>query len=389
MCNILIFTGKGGVGKSSIAAAAAVRFAAEGRETVLVSTDMAHNIGDIFERNIGSREMQLMPHLSALELDPDSLIREEFPQAAQTIRDLTGLSGFDNVDFEQHAYLPGFENLFSLLKIESLYLSGKYDKIIVDCAPTAETLSLLKLPELLSWYLEKFFPVGRTLVRVLSPMAKHRYQVTLPDRKAMDEIERILAHLIRLQIMLKDADICRVRIVCIPEKMVLEETKRTYMYLKLYGYHVDGLFINRVLPDEADNPFMAGWKKIQEIYLEAYGQVFADICQARLPWFPRDIRGVEGIAGLSSCLPEESAFRPAQDDQEVWEMDGEAVRLSVLLPGAEEADVSIRKSELDLFITVNDFRRCIPLPNTLRHYHIEDTWLKDDKLYVSFRKIVS
>ena len=158
MSRIYIITGKGGVGKTSLAAAHAVRSAREGHNTLLVSADMAHNLGDIFQTKAGGYVQEIAPCLSVLELDPN---------INKTISNLSGTVGAAIDSIGETYMIPGLENLFSLLKIRDLYLSGTYDRIIVDCAPTGETLSLLKLPELLSWYVEKFSPVGRTLTRVL------------------------------------------------------------------------------------------------------------------------------------------------------------------------------------------------------------------------------
>ena len=248
MGRIIIFTGKGGVGKTSIAAAHALRSARTGKKTILISVDMAHNIGDIFRTPVGKDITEIEENLWAVELDPYALMREDFPETQKSIFDLIG-GAKKNLDaIGSHFIIPGFENLFSLLKIKQLYDDNTYDRIIVDCAPTGETLSLLKLPELLSWYMEKFFPVGKTMLRVLSPISNLKYHVTLPDRKTLDKIEVLHAKLLDLQNLLKDEDISTVRLVCMPEKMIVEETKRNFMYMNLYGYQVDTVFINRMVP---------------------------------------------------------------------------------------------------------------------------------------------
>ena len=275
-----------------------MKSAEEGKKTLLVSADMAHNIGDIFETRIGRTPVPLGENLDGLELAPDMLLLQEFPEAAAAVRKLLQGSGAGAADPGDHFLIPGFEDLFSLLKIMQIYRSGEYERILVDCAPAGETLSLLKLPELLSWYMEKFFPVGKTMVRVLAPLSKAKYRVELPDRKAMDEIEEMHLELLRLQELLKDGNISSVRLVCTPEKMVVEETKRSYMFLSLYGYRLDGVFINRVLPEEADNAFFRGWREIQSGYMEELRQVFRGIPVSEIPWYPEEVRGKHAIGRI-------------------------------------------------------------------------------------------
>ena len=239
MKRIYIFTGKGGVGKSSVAAAHAVKSAGEGRKTLLVSTDMAHNLGDIFERKMGKTvEENVLPHLDLYELAPEHVMENDFPEVMGYLGKL--FADLGEPDLQNMGMIPGMEELFSLLKIADIYKEEQYERLIVDCAPTGETLSLLKFPELLSWYMEKLFPIGKVGVRVLAPISKAVFKVEMPDKCAMNEIEKMYLKLAELQELLKDRDITSVRIVTVPEKMVLEETKRNYMYLNLYDFNVDG-----------------------------------------------------------------------------------------------------------------------------------------------------
>ena len=247
MQRITIFTGKGGVGKTSIIAAHALRSAREGKKTLLVSADMAHNLGDVFDVETGGESTEVENGLYILELDPGRIMREDYPRLNKSIVEMISTSSRMSGDLSSQFMIPGFENLFSLLKIRDIYRTGKYDRILVDCAPSGETLSLLKLPELLEWYMEKFFPVGKFMVRVLAPVSGALYKTKLPDSAAMDQVMEMHRDLVELQALLKDPEITSVRLVTLPEKMVGEETKRTYMYLNLYGYHVDRVFINRVL----------------------------------------------------------------------------------------------------------------------------------------------
>ena len=363
MGKIFIITGKGGVGKTSVAAAHAVRSADEGINTLLISADMAHNLGDIFQVEAGGSVKQIAPCLSLLELDPYLLMKEEYPDVNKALANLSGSSGAALSEVADSYMIPGFENLFSLLKIRDLYRSGEYGRIIVDCAPTGETLTLLKLPELLSWYVEKFSPVGRMITRILTPVAKLRYRMDLPDGRAMDELGRLFRDLVSLQEILKDPEICRVRLVSIPERMVVEETRRSYMYLNLYNYPVDTLFR----------------------YIKELESVFTELPVCRIPWFPMEIRGMEAVKHLcASALGDEDLFdRPVRTDNEVYEkLEGGICSLTVRIPGGEREDVQIFVRDMDVDIRIRNFMRSIPLPGVLRGARMTSYQIRDGVLTI-------
>ena len=387
MGRIIIFTGKGGVGKSSLAAAHAVSSASGGKKTLLVSTDMAHNLGDLFDAEAGREIKTVMDCLDILELDPDWIMQHEYPDLSRVLGKLIGSNSLLETNPGDYFLLPGFENLFSLLKIRKLYLSGVYDRIIVDCAPTGETLSLLKLPELLTWYMEKFFPVGKVMVRILSPISKLKYRVSLPNHKAMDEIEELHARLVLLQELLQDPEICTVRLVCIPEKMVVEETKRNYMYLNLYGYQVDRVFMNRILPDDTGNEFMNHWKEIQKPYIEELESVFVHVPITRIPWYPDEIRGMEAVQKLSrEVLQYPGLFDlPPKRDREIYITIPNGYKLMIPLPGADHMQIIVKKYQLDLDITLHNYNRRIPLPYILKDAKIADLIQEKDMLSIIFK----
>ena len=387
MGRIIIFTGKGGVGKSSLAAAHAVSSASGGKKTLLVSTDMAHNLGDLFDAEAGREIKTVMDCLDILELDPDWIMQHEYPDLSRVLGKLIGSNSLLETNPGDYFLLPGFENLFSLLKIRKLYLSGVYDRIIVDCAPTGETLSLLKLPELLTWYMEKFFPVGKVMVRILSPISKLKYRVSLPNHKAMDEIEELHARLVLLQELLQDPEICTVRLVCIPEKMVVEETKRNYMYLNLYGYQVDRVFMNRILPDDTGNEFMNHWKEIQKPYIEELESVFVHVPITRIPWYPDEIRGMKAVQKLSrEVLQYPGLFDlPPKRDREIYITIPNGYKLMIPLPGADHMQIKVKKYQLDLDITLHNYNRRIPLPYILKDAKIADLIQEKDMLSIIFK----
>ncbi|EJP18446.1 transport-energizing ATPase, TRC40/GET3/ArsA family [Peptostreptococcaceae bacterium AS15] len=387
MNRIIIFTGKGGVGKSSVAAAHALSSAKKGNKTLLVSADTAHNLGDIFKVQIGSKITKILENLDALELDSDVVKKEMFPDVKNTMLNLMGTSGLSLNNINENFSLPGFENLFSLLKIKEIYETKQYDHIIVDCAPTGETLSLLKLPELLGWYMEKFFPVGKKIVRVLSPVSKLAYKVTLPSAKTMDSIELIHQNLVQLQELLKNNEVCSVRLVCIPEKMIVEETKRNFMYLNLYKYQLDAVFINRIITDEVKNPFMQNWKKIQSKYIKELEEVFYDTPIAKIPWYPKEIVGesaLDLVCNTIENLPDLFSVKKVTQNEEYLPCEDGYI-LKIQLPFVKEDELNIHHNALDINIKINNVNRCIPLPNILRKSQIIDTKLENGSLCIHFQ----
>ena len=384
MNRIYIFTGKGGVGKSSVAAAHAMKSAEEGKKTLLVSTDMAHNLGDIFERKLGKEAVNVLPNMDIYEIDPDYVMENDFPEFIEYLTNLMSMSG----DVDNMGMFPGMEELFSLLKLSEIYNSGEYERMIVDCAPTGETLSLLKFPELLSWYMEKLFPIGKVGVRMLAPFSNKLFHVEMPNKNAMNEIEKMFVKLIDLQELLKNREITSVRIVTTPEKMVVEETKRNYMYMNLYNFNVDGLYINRILPQDIDNRFFDRWIELQKAYISILKESFAALPIYEIPWYDEELRGEENIRRIvSDVLKDTEVFESkVVTERESFIQTETGYQLDVYVPGAEKGDIDLYQASTDVVIKMDNFKRNIPLPNILRTYEISGAKFEDGKLHISFEK---
>ncbi len=383
---IIIFTGKGGVGKSSVAAAHALKSASQGKNTLLVSTDMAHNLGDIFEVPLGREIKNISQDLDLYEIDPQTVMEEDFADIMKYLKGL--VSQKDVFGLEDLGMLPGMEELFSLLKIAQLHNSRVYDRIIVDCAPTGETLSLLKFPELLSWYMEKLFPIGKVGVRILSPVSKQIFQIEMPDRHAMNDIEKMFLKLMELKELLKNREITSIRIVTTPEKMVVEETKRNYMYMNLYDFSVDGLYINRILPHDINNPFFDEWLTIQQKYITELKETFAALPIRQIPWYEEELRGTENIERIvRDVLTGEDVFETGViREREHFEQTEEGYLLKVRIPGADKNDIDLYQGATDVVIRTGNVKRNIPLPNILRDYAVSGAKFEDGVLNIRFGK---
>lgn len=389
MTQIRIFTGKGGVGKTSVATAFAVGEAARGARTLLASTDAAHSVGDVLDRRIGPDVVRVTDRLDAVEFDADRIMEEEYGDLVRGALAMAGSMGLGEEAGDMPS-LPGFDGLFALLKLLDFAESGAYDTIVVDCAPTGETLALLKFPELFGWYIEKWLPVGKVAVRMLSPLAKKVLKVDLPDKRAMSDIELLYARLLDLQELLKDEARTAVRIVALPEKMVVEETKRNFLYLNLFGYRVDGLIVNRVLPAEAREGFFTEWAHVQSRCLDELDRVFADIPTARIPWYGIDVCGMEGIERLAADLPEDAVFASAPPiEHERYGKTDAGWRLELYVPLAEKGAMELFRAGSDLIVRIGSFNRCIPLPNALAGMDVARAKLDDGTLAVDFEEGVS
>lgn len=385
MSRIMIFTGKGGVGKTSMSASHALLSANEGVKTLIVSTDMAHNLCDIFETTITKEVTPITENLDALEIDPDYMMTHEYEDMYRAFGNMIQSSGMPLGTLEQLSLFPGMDELFSLLKIMDVYKSGVYERIIVDCAPTGETLTLLKFPELLSWYMEKFFPVGKVAMRVLSPLSKVMFKVQLPDKHAMSDIEKLFVRLIDLQELLKDKSVTSVRLVAMPEKMVVEETKRNYMYMNLYDFNVDGVYINRILPKDIENPFFDEWLDIQNHYVEELEAIFTEVPLYPIPWFDSELSGLSGINKIASeALAEWDVFELKQIHKGLsYEKTDGGYLLKLYLPTIDASNLDMHESKTDIIMKIGNFKRNIPKPNALRNHTISTAKFLEDHLLIT------
>ncbi|MEG1431658.1 ArsA family ATPase [Eubacterium sp.] len=388
MGRIMIFTGKGGVGKSSIASAHALQAAKQGMKTLLISTDMAHNLGDLFEITCGQDIQQVTDCLDILEIDPEYEMAEHYGHLTETISHMLPGGAADEDGVGSFMLFPGMVDLFSLLRVKTLHESGEYEMIIVDCAPTGETLALLKLPELLSWYMEKLFPVGRVAVRVMRPISRHAFKIELPDQAAMNDIQALYLELSALQKLFKNSEVTTIRMVAIPEKMVVAETKRSLMYLNLYGFTVDGLVINRVLPAAADADFFREWHRIQAMYQEELGEVFRGLPIRQVPWYEEEVKGPAALRRIAQdALDDADLFaRPPKDHREIFEKSPRGYTLILALPQVEKGAIDLHQGRDDLILRIGNFKRCIPLPDVLRKTVVSGAALKEGVLRVNFEE---
>ncbi|MCW2774842.1 MAG: arsenite efflux ATP-binding protein ArsA [Nocardioides sp.] len=385
---ILLFTGKGGVGKSTVAAGTAALAAAEGRRTLVLSTDAAHSLADAFgcaTGTIGSEPTEVADLLFVQQVDAQLRFEQSWADIQRYLLSVLDVAGVDPVAAEELTVIPGAEEVLALLELRLHALSGGWDVIVVDCAPTAETLRLLALPEALGWYIHRVLPVERRVVKALRPVLSRAAGVPMPGDSVFDAVERLHVELDEVRALLSGPD-ASVRLVLTPENVVLAEARRSYTTLSLFGYRVDGVVANRVFPADDADDWRAGWVLAQDEVLDRVGQSFAGLPVWRSEYRPREPVGVEALTELARELYGESdplattkgkgPFRISRNET------GAVLRLA--LPLVSRAEVDLARNGDDLVVTVGSYRRLITLPSGLARFRIAGARVEQGELQVRF-----
>jgi arsenite-transporting ATPase len=383
---VILITGKGGVGKTTVAAATAIRAADHGHRTLVMSTDPAHSLADAYQIRLGDEPTTVVDGLDAQQIDAQQRLEESWGAVRDYLTEIFDWSGLKGIEAEELTVFPGMDELFSLASVRDHVDSEKYDSIIVDCAPTAETLRLLSLPEVMSWYMEKMFPVGRKVAKVVRPVMSRMSSMPIADEQVFDSVSRFYERIDGVREILGDPEVTSARLVMNPEKMVIAEARRTFTYLGLFGYAVDAAIVNRVLPDVVTDPYFQRWREIQSKHLESVEEGFADVDIRRLRLFDEEMVGTtrlrvvgEELFGDTDPTERLSEGRPFRVED-----DGENVVLIVGMPFAEHSEVDMMRHEHELFVTVGPYRRSIVLPDSLRRRHVLGAKLHEGELRVTF-----
>ena len=297
----ILYTGKGGVGKTSVAAATARRCAAAGIETIVLSTDPAHSLADSLEARVGSEPTQIEEHLWAQQVVAQEEMERHWSAVQDWMGELLIARGVDRISAEELTVPPGLDELFSLLQIKRHHEDGRFGCVIVDCAPTGETLRLLSFPDVARWWLEKVFPQQGTIMAAARPFAKAMLDVALPGEEVLDEVQLLVRNLIAMNEILRDRSRCTVRLVMNPDKMVIGEAMRTFTYLNLYGYLTDAVVVNRVFPAEVGEYFGA-WRERQLAALADVEETFAPVPVLRAPYFGEEVVGPKMLDQLADAV---------------------------------------------------------------------------------------
>ena len=367
----ILYTGKGGVGKTSVAAATALKAAKAGKKVLVMSTDPAHSLSDAFDAEVGPDPKEMATGLVAQEMDQGAMLEEYWAEIREYMTALYEWQGTDSLTAEELAMLPGIDELFGLLMVRRHHDEGLYDALILDAAPTGETLRLLSLPEQISWYVEKIFPVQRRAAKVVRPFAR-RARVSslppLPEDSFFGALKRLYEAIVGVEEVLTDRENASVRLVANAEKMVIAEARRAYTYLNLYDYPVDAVIVNRLLPDEVSDPFFDKWREAQKRHLEVIEESFSPVPIFKARLFEREMFGLEALQSLGEdVFGEEDALNVffKGTAHEIVKSDGEGYEVVLNLPLAEKGSVDLSKKGTELLVKVGSYRRAVLLPDSM------------------------
>ncbi len=383
---VLLFTGKGGVGKTTTAAATALRLARDGARVVVTSADPAHSLGDSLCAELGSEPVEVAPRCFAQQLDARERLEQDWGEIRSWMLQVFDWAGVDAIEAEELSVVPGLDELFALTEVQALCEAGQHDVVVVDCAPTAETIRLLSLPDVLSWYMDRLFPASRRLTRVVGPLVQRVTSLPVAGDDVFAAGQRFYDRLDAVRHILADPQITSARLVVNPERMVLAEARRTYTYLSLYGYQVDAVVVNRVLPDGPSGAWMDDWRRTQATHLESIEDDFAPLPVLRAEHAGGEVVGIEALTAFADALwgdtdPTERLVRsrPLKVAQ-----DGEQYVLSVELPFTDRAELDLTRTGDELSIAVGPHRRNLVLPDSLRRRDITTARMAAGRLEVTF-----
>jgi len=386
----ILYTGKGGVGKTSVAAATARRCAASGLRTVVMSTDPAHSLSDSLEAELGGEPTPCGDNLFGQEVQAQDEMERHWDGVQEWLGDLLSERGVDRISAEELTVPPGMDELFSLLQLKRHHEQAAFDCVVVDCAPTGETLRLLSFPDVASWWLERVFPWERRLMSAARPLARGLFDVPLPNDAVFDDVERLVRNLVAMNDILRDRSSTSIRLVMNPDRMVVKEAMRTFTYLNLYGYLTDAVVVNRVLPEAAApaGGYFAAWREVQGEQMELVASAFSPVPILTAPWLEQEVVGPPMLDRLAAEVfgerdPSEVLHRELS--QQLSGENGRA-KLRLALPFAERGDIELKKIGLEVIVRVGGHKRTIILPPTMAAYATSGARFEDGALEVLFER---
>jgi arsenite-transporting ATPase len=383
---VILYTGKGGVGKTTVAAATAARCARLGYRTLVISTDAAHSLGDSLDMALTDRPVEIAPNLFAQEINALHELESHWEKIHRYLSLLFASQGVDDIVAEELASPPGMEEVASLMWIKHHKASGKFDLLIVDCAPTGETLQLLAFPDVARWYLNKIFPIERRVMKVARPVVQPFISIPLPGDDIFGSIKDLLLDLEGMKKVLGDPKVCTVRIVLNLEKMVVKEAQRAFTYLSLYDYLTDMVIVNRELPPEVTDSYFSAWREAQSRYSEMVETAFSPLPIMRTKLFDHEIVGLDNLEEMAESIYGDAD--PAQIfyhsvPQQLRKV-GNTYELLLHLPFVSRDQLDVSHREGELFVTVGPYKREISLPRVLNGKVIRTARLDEGLLRVIF-----
>ncbi len=383
---ILLFTGKGGVGKTTASAATALRCADAGLRTLALSTDPAHSLGDAFDVELGPLVAPVADGLWAQQLDAQDRMEDAWAEIQRYLLEVFRWAGVEGLEAEELSVVPGLDEIFALSDIRQHATTGDWDVVIVDCAPTAETIRLLSLPDVLARYMERVFPMGRRVNKMVSPLVARVTNLPMASDDVFAATQRFYDRLAGVRELLTDGRRTSVRLVVNPERMVIAEARRTHTYLSLFGYHVDAVVANRLLPDDVTDPWFARWKAAHAEHLATIDAGFAPVPVLRVPLQPTEQVGLAALRSFADALyaDEDPTARFGTREPMRVRRRGQAMVLEVDLPFTDHDELEVGRAGHELLVRVGPYRRALVLPDALRRRSVSGAQLRDGRLSVTF-----
>ena len=381
---VIIYTGKGGVGKTSMAAATACKIAKNGKKVLVMSTDQAHSLGDAFDMKIDKEPMKIAENLYAMEIDTVYESEKSWGNLKDYFKQLLTMKGGSGIEVEELLVFPGLEELFSMFKILEVYESGKYDTIIVDCAPTGETLALLKYPERLSGMINKVLPIKRAGVKTVGPAVERVMKIPMPKDNVFDDIEYLMDKMQRLQNLLLNKEVVSLRVVTTPEKIVINEAKRNFTCLYLYHYNVDAIIVNHIYPAKAMEGYFNKWIKLQEEAIQDIKESFSEVPRFYVELQQQELRTLDVLGKVGDGIYGETNPDDVLFKKEIYSIDNEKNCLKIYLPFADKGELRLEQDKNELIVGVKNESRKFPLPSEFTKKDIVGAKFEEGYLNILF-----
>lgn len=381
---VIIYTGKGGVGKTSMAAATACKIAKNGKKVLVMSTDQAHSLGDAFDMKIDKEPMKIAENLYAMEIDTVYESEKSWGNLKDYFKQLLTMKGGSGIEVEELLVFPGLEELFSMFKILEVYESGKYDTIIVDCAPTGETLALLKYPERLSGMINKVLPIKRAGVKTVGPAVERVMKIPMPKDNVFDDIEYLMDKMQRLQNLLLNKEVVSLRVVTTPEKIVINEAKRNFTCLYLYHYNVDAIIVNHIYPAKAMEGYFNKWIKLQEEALQDIKESFSEVPRFYVELQQQELRTLDVLEKVGDTIYKETNPDDVLFKKEIYSIDNEKNCLKIYLPFADKGELRLEQDKNELIVGVKNESRKFPIPSEFTKKDIVGAKFEEGYLNILF-----